>query len=65
MDFDVLFDSNTLLDEELKNAAPVVTLQLNDLSILSLGLDATIAGPGLFEVSGKLAHVEVFGQAAH
>ena len=65
VDFDVFFDSNTFFDEELENAAPVVTLQLNDLSILSLSLDATIAGPSLFEVFGELAHVEVLGQAAH
>ena len=65
VDLDVFLDRDALFDEELKNVASVVTLQLDDVAILRIILGATIATPGFFEVFSQLFQVEVVWHTTH
>ena len=54
---------NTFLDQEFKDVASVITLQLDDGSPLVVLHSGSVATPGFFEVTDDLLEVKVFWQA--
>lgn len=65
MDFDLVLDANTFLNEELKNVASVISLELNDCSPIFVLNCCSIAAPGLLEGSFNLLTIQVIWQALH
>ena len=62
MDLDLFSCADALLDEELCDVPPVVTLELDDVTPLAVPRSRAIAAPSFLEVARQLAHIEVIGQ---
>ena len=59
MNFDLLFVCDAFFLEEVGNSLSIVTLKLDNLAVLLIVDNGTIAVPSLLKVSVKLFHVQV------
>jgi hypothetical protein len=62
MHLDSILVRNTFLNQEFKNVASVITLQLDDGAPLVMLHSGPVAAPGFLEVTDDLLKVKVFWQ---
>lgn len=65
MDLDFFPGANALVDEELGDISPVVTLELDDVAPLAMLVCVAVAAPSFFEVARQLEHIKVNGETAN
>ena len=62
VDFDFFLGRDALVDEELEDVTPVVTLELDNVAPLTMLRGRSVAAPRFFEVARQLLHIEVLRQ---
>lgn len=63
MHLDLLPDCDTLVDQELVDVTPLVTLKLDDGAPLFVVHDGSVAAPRLFELTQNFLEIEVLREA--